>query len=125
MSFQLQSNIGQLNRELERKAKKLVSDTAFNLQTRMRQSMAEAKHGRRYGKHIASAPGESPAIDTGFLANSLQVAEEGLTAYVGTNAEYAEVLEFGGARMEPRPYFEPAFTDEAPTFEQGVKDLLT
>lgn len=124
MSFKLKSNLGQLNQQLERKAAKLVERTAFNLQTRMRTDMAEEKHGRKYGRHIASAPGESPAVDTGFLTNSLQVEAEGTTAYVGTNAEYAEVLEFGGVNLEPRPYFAPAFEAELPVFEQGVKDLL-
>lgn len=124
MSFQLQSNIDQMAKQMQQRAEKLVSDTAHNLQSRMRLSMAEAKHGHKYGNHTASAPGESPAVDTGFLTNSIQVEANGLQAIVGTNAEYAEHLEFGTAFIAPRPFFDPAFEDELPVFEKGLKDLI-
>ncbi len=124
MSFSLKSNINQVLASQRRKLEKVVSDTTHNIQGRIRDDMAEEKHGRKYGSHVASAPGESPAIDTGFLANSIQVEAEGLTAIVGTNAEYAEVLEFGGVHMEPRPFMEPAFEAEAPVFEKALLDAL-
>lgn len=73
-------------------------------------SMAAEKHGRidDFG-HQASAPGEAPAIDTGYLANSM-TAEllNSETAIVYTNAEYAEELEFGGSKLAPRPFLQPA-----------------
>ena len=124
MSFSLQSNVGKVSALLERKLEQVVSDTAHNIQGHIRTDMAEEKHGRKYGNHVASAPGESPAIDTGFLANSIQVEADGLTASVGTNAEYAEHLEFGTSRMEPRPFFGPAFEAERPVFEKALADAL-
>lgn len=123
MSFQLQSSIDQMTKQMQQRAARLVSDTAHNLQSRMRLSMAEAKHGHKYGSHTASAPGESPAVDTGFLTNSIQVEVSGLQAIVGTNAEYAEHLEFGTAFIAPRPFFDPAFEDERPVFEKGLREL--
>lgn len=81
--------------------------------------------GRRYGKHIASRPGEPPAIDTGILRASITnevelkgVGVEGRVgpdieyiaakAPVGTNVEYGYYLEIGTSKMAPRPFLRPA-----------------
>lgn len=130
MSIRLQSQIPQIARSLNQRAAELVRDTAEGIVAHAKQSMAESKSGREYkrGKkgrnHIASAPGESPAIDTGFLANSLNAQHSGLVSTVGTNAEYAMHLEFGTVKMEPRPFFEPAFEAMKPEFERGLKELI-
>lgn len=62
------------------------------------------KRGRRF--HIASAPGEAPAIDTGFLARSItsEVALNTLIVTAGTS--YASYLEDGTRRMAARPFME-------------------
>lgn len=86
--------------------------------------MAEAKSGHIYGSHQASAPGEAPAIDTGVLVNSIQTEIDGLTAVVGTNQEYAPVLEFGGAKMAPRPFLASAFEAAAPEFEKKLDEVF-
>lgn len=126
MSFRLQVN--SISQTLEQRAKQLVKNTAFGILSDVREAMAESKSGREYKRkgrpHIASAPGEAPAIDTSTLANSINVEVDGLTATVGTNVEYAMHLEFGTTRMEPRPFFGPAFEKAKPEFEQGLKDLL-
>ena len=121
MSFKLEFK--PIAKALERHAAEIVRDTAFGIQADIRQGMAEEKHGHQSGNHTASAPGESPAIDTSFLVNSIQVEADGLTAIVGTNADYAEHLEFGTVRMEPRPYFGPAFENAAPEFERRLQEL--
>jgi HK97 gp10 family phage protein len=57
----------------------------------------------------ASRPGDPPAPDTGTLRNS--IAHEVVSSQrvrVGTNVEYAPFLEFGTARMAPRPFMRPA-----------------
>lgn len=63
--------------------------------------------GRVYGRHQASAPGEPPAPDSGTLQRS--VTHEALSeavVRVGTNVEYAPLLEFGtlprGRKANPR-----------------------
>ena len=63
-------------------------------------------------EHTASAAGEPPATDTGFLVNSITsgVVKEG-NAFVGevkASAPYAIHLEFGTTRMSARPFFQPA-----------------
>lgn len=66
--------------------------------------------GRKYGKHVASAPGHPPAPDTGRLRNATaadQVVRHEADAVVGrvvANTEYAHWLEVGTERMAARPY---------------------
>lgn len=68
------------------------------------------KTGRMYGKHRASAPGEAPASDTGYLVNSIRTRYDvvALTGTVVVGAEYGRFLEFGTQNMEPRPFLRPA-----------------
>lgn len=63
--------------------------------------------------HRASAPGESPANDTGRLANSIngEVSKSAMEATVkagGGIVKYARMLEFGTIRIAPRPFMRPA-----------------
>lgn len=80
--------------------------------------------------HIASAPGEAPAPDNGTLLRS--IAHDGPTwdgwdvaGNIGTALEYARILEMGGiagngARILPRPYFEPTILAS----EAAVEEIL-
>ena len=56
-----------------------------------------------------SSPGAPPAIDTGFLVNSISAFPEGRMAWVvNVAADYAASLEFGTPSMAARPFFLPA-----------------
>lgn len=82
----------------------------------IKQSMNEPKSGIKYSNlpRRSSAPGESPAIQTGRLADSLEykIFEErnSIIARVGVNVEkdfkegVATYLEFGTNKMKARPY---------------------
>lgn len=59
--------------------------------------------------HQASAPGDPPAVNTGRLRQSITALKISPGHWrVGTNVEYAIVLEFGSRRMAPRPFMRPA-----------------
>lgn len=129
MSFRLINNIPQVTAKLQREAKRLVHDTAARIEAMAKISFADSKTGRPYQKkgktHIASAPGEAPAVDTGQLTNSVQWELTGETSAVaGTNVEHGMHTEFGTVRMEPRPWLGPAFEEATESFEQGLKELL-
>jgi hypothetical protein len=65
-----------------------------------------------YRTHQASAPGQPPAVDLGYLVNSIAtVRVSKLTTAVVVYAEYGIYLEMGTVRMAPRPYLEPAFDE--------------
>lgn len=98
------------------------------------------KTGRLYkrGKnrvHQASAPGESPANDTGNLARNITTVYdtprlEG-TVNVGTN--YGRRLEYGYVGVDtlgrtyevlPRPFARPALQDKTREIRQGIIDEI-
>lgn len=122
--FTLKSNIGQVSAQLHQRASQLVRKTAFGIEAAIKVSMAEPKSGRQYGLHQASAPGESPAIDTGALVNSIRTEADGLSAVVGVGQEYGVYLEFGTVKMASRPFMGPAFERAEPEFQRGLKELV-
>jgi hypothetical protein len=71
------------------------------------------KSGRVYKRrsvtHQASAPGESPASDTGRLVNAIQVIlESSLSSIMKVATKYAMLLEVGTSKMAARPAAVPA-----------------
>lgn len=83
--------------------------------------LSQPGSGRHYrrGKgvvHVASAPGEPPAVDTGILRGSAHSGVVDGEMRVGVRAPYAAALEFGTATagksgtvtIAPRPFMRPA-----------------
>lgn len=108
----------------------VVIKTALDLQAWVRLEMAKPKTGREYrrGKkrvHVASAPGEAPAVDMGLLSNSIRVERtELLTAEVSAGTEYAEPLEFGTVKMAARPFMGPGAEHVRPRFNSAVDEVI-
>jgi HK97 gp10 family phage protein len=105
-----------------------VKKTGNQIKEHIQVSMNNSKHGRvyiRFGRqHVASAPGESPAVDLGNLANSVQFDMLGKTrGAVYTTVDYAEYLEFGTARMAARPAFGPAADFAFPQLVDALRNL--
>lgn len=73
------------------------------------------KHGK--GRHVASAPGEPPAVDFGNLRGSIAWEWVGQNVRVGTNVIYGPWLEFGTARVLPRPFMRPSVEKLKPTID--------
>lgn len=132
----------------------IVKETLDEIETDIAVGMAEPKGGRQYRRgerwHQASSPGESPAIDTGHLAASIQQrlddsGDAGAEGLVYTNAEYAPYLEYGtgstGSQwplperpadvdyttsvvgMAPRPFMTPAAERARAGFEEKCRNL--
>lgn len=72
--------------------------------------------------HQASAPGETPATDTGRLVSSIAIdyADRGLTAMVFAGAAYARYLEEGTPSMAARPFMQRGLDDK----EQEIRRIL-
>lgn len=78
--------------KLKKRARNLVERTAAQVEMIAKQNVVD-----------------QGAVDTGNLLNSIHTQMVGpLTAEVGTGVEYAEHVEFGTAKMAPRPYLTPA-----------------
>jgi hypothetical protein len=110
-------------------AQQAVNATIKRIEARAKVSLGEPKSGRLYRRgqgrwHQASAPGEAPATDYGVLANSIASRMIGPTeGEVTVSAEYAAVLELGGARMAPRPFLGPAVEAEWPAFVAAMEQV--
>lgn len=100
---------------------------ALVLETKIKVGMSASSHsGKMYGGHRASAPGETPAVDTGNLVNSIMSelvssSDTDALANVGTGVEYAEFLEFGTSRMEARPFMRPAYDENLGQITETVQ----
>lgn len=102
----------------------IIRNVAFAIEAEMKVLMTGPKSGRQYRRgsriHTASAPGEAPAVDTGFLINSIQTHIKSDTeAEIIIPAEYAEGLEFGTSKVAARPFVRPAITGVLKRFNQG------
>lgn len=88
---------------VERRAVSLILDT----------TKSGRVYRRRGVEHQASAPGEPPASDTGTLVNArrIDLIPERLAARLVFWAKYAIYLQFGTAKMGPRPWADRALNE--------------
>lgn len=112
------SLIQQFNAALQRRLEANLVIAGELVATEVRRNIQTSpRGGRTYVKinpnrtHKASAAGESPATDLGFLVRSIQVQPDLSNLRVQvvslhTIAPYAKRLEFGdlSARLQPRPF---------------------
>ncbi|MBR1760258.1 MAG: hypothetical protein IJ741_03660 [Schwartzia sp.] len=102
--------VSQLNHEARSRATRAVNV----LQNKAFEVLGKDGHGRQYGPHRASAPGEPPAPDSGNLRRNWRkqvLGEEHpkgvrITCRIKSDMPYSEYLEKGHGRTAPRPYKE-------------------
>ena len=113
----------QLNRVLEKEVvqgakSRMQSSVQLVRKTAVESIQRGVKTGQTYKKynpkreHTASAAGQPPATDTGFLVQNIttDVRSQG-TKVIGeiiASTPYAKALEFGTRKMAARPYLNPA-----------------
>ena len=132
MSFK---NLLSFQKKLKKRAVDNPLDNAEDLITRatrlvnnraIESILRDPKTGAVYGKHQASAAGEAPASDTGFLAGSISYqVDRSSNEVVGTvkvSAPYAAPLEFGTRNIAPRPFLQPALEQNRPRIRKMFKD---
>ena len=91
-----------------------------------------AKSGETYVKynprrtHQASASGQYPASDTGFLANNIvtSIQANGLEGEVISQADYLQHLEYGTSKMGARPFMQPSLEENRPKIRARLRKLL-
>ena len=115
----------------ERNISRVIDATALTINRDVKDAIDRgAKSGRLYRRrnieHRASAPGQAPATDTGFLLSSIYYERNTpLSATVGSRLDYAYFLEFGTVRIEPRPAWLPATEKNREKFnrllEEGIR----
>lgn len=119
------NHLPQITASIRPSVSQVVRKTAFELEAEVKNEMRAPKSGRRYRQHVASAPGEAPAVDLGQLINSIQTQHlTDLTSTVGTNVVYATPLEYGSRRIAPRPVWRPVADKLRPMFIEAMTQLL-
>jgi hypothetical protein len=116
----------ELSGEVQKNVAKGIARFALRVKnTAVKLVLQGPKTGIRYGDHIASAPGEAPASDTGNLASHINssVDTRELSGTVRAETPYAARLEFGDSAktpgkpfIQPRPFLQPALEENAPAF---------
>ena len=72
-------------------------------------------------RHQASAKGEAPASDTGFLVSQIKVTKKNPDeVIVESTAPYSAFLEFGTSQMGERPFMHPATMKAFPKIAKAV-----
>ena len=113
-------------KQLVGRAANLVRNTAV---TSINQG---AKSGVVYEKynprrtHRASAAGEPPATDTGYLVSNIftNIDTDGLGASVESRAGYSSFLEFGTSKMAARPFLQPALEENKPKIRRLEQQMV-
>lgn len=124
------TRFGEIGASMVREIDEVCESTALDIQARAQMAiMNPPKSGRIYKRgnvtHQASAPGEAPATDTGNLVNSAYTKQLGRADYeTGFTAEYAAHLEFGTAKIEPRPYLRPAVEAVRDAFMSAIRRIV-
>ena len=121
MTFDVIINSAEFNAAVASQAEPIMERKLNELTQIIVEEFSEPKSGRMYrrpsgGSYRASAPGESPAIRTGNLRDSISkpdVRREGRTVVgrIVIAAPYAEGLERGRGRVLPRPFVRPAIEE--------------
>ena len=119
------SQLDKLEKDMEVPFQEIVKGGGQLIRTEAIKSIQTgAKSGVMYQKynprreHRSSAPGQSPASDTGNLVSKIIVKQKSLNVvHVESNADYSAFLEFGTSKMQPRPFMFPAF-------EKSTKPIL-
>jgi len=128
------NNLAKLAKAMPVETDKIVQETADALRSEMIESMQEPKSGRSYGSHVASAPGEAPAIDIGNMAGNIKKRKKGNSkAQVSVNSDYGPALEYGSrrsgflrlksGRLAARPFVRPAVKKIFPEFIKQLRNL--
>ena len=112
-----------LNKRLTTKAhgnaKAAVTRATLLVEGTAKQSIMAGGTGKTYEKykprrtHTASAAGQPPASDEGYLASHITMnvstkTDGSVVGQIISAAPYSKALEFGTVNMQPRPFMHPA-----------------
>ena len=101
------------------------------MNTAKKSIQSHGSSGKTYEKykprrtHTASAAGNPPNTDTGFLVNNINLVFDldQLGVSVESRADYSGFLEFGTSKMQARPYLQPALEENKPKIRSKFAKL--
>jgi HK97 gp10 family phage protein len=135
LRISIPANMGQELEQASRRAheefRKVLEAGAKSIErTAKKKIQGVPKSGRLYRRgrvlHQASAPGQPPATDSGFLVGSFfsGLKDQGLTVEVGVTVFYGGFLELGTSKMKPRPYLKPSAEERLKDIADGIDQAI-
>jgi HK97 gp10 family phage protein len=127
-----ETNFNKVTDSYRKKAIRLIGQAGNMVRNTAVNSIQQgSKDGKIYQKYIprrthqASADGQPPATDTGFLVQNinLKIDIDKLGASVESNANYSAFLEFGTRKMAARPFMQPALEENRPKIRRKLSEL--
>ena len=115
---EVDKTVQMLNAKAQSRARRAVNELRNSAIT----TLSKDGTGRRYGRHIASSPGQTPAPDTGNLRmrwRQFVFAEPNLNgikiiARIKSEVGYSQFLEKGTRKMAARPFKQKIKNDALP-----------
>ncbi len=108
IAAEFQNTLNELAEDIRRQLGDRCQRSADTLKNAAFTVLSGARSGRVYQGHVASAPGEPPAVRTGAFRGSWQAsARSGGDVFLSrleSGSPLASVLEGGTSRMAPRPH---------------------
>ena len=109
----------------------IASGTQDTMNTAKQSIQSHGSSGQTYQKynprrtHTASAAGNPPNSDTGYLAANIHMVldADGLGGSVESRADYSQDLEFGTSKMQARPFLQPALEENKPKIRRKFAHL--
>lgn len=125
-SMQLKENIAQANKKFETYQKSLIDDLATKIKTSL-YYLLSTDIEKVNGRTIHSKAGQAPRKESGNLRANIEVKivtsgkELALRAGVfNGKANYAKMLEYGTARIMPRPFLRPILSQYKQVLQQNL-----
>lgn len=81
---------------------------------------------KKYGSKLQQSEHTLAPVDTGFLKRSIriEIEDEGLTAVITPEADYAAYQEYGTRFQPGTPFVRPSLNKVKPEFERELKKLV-
>lgn len=120
-----------------RKVRDVVKKSTIEIDGEVKELLSKPGTGETYQiptkegstrTHTASAPGEPPAKQYGFLIAGIrwEILGNRMTGRVRSQAEYSRALEFGfePRNLKERPFMRPAAEKVQPKFDRAIKKIF-
>lgn len=114
---------------LRKELRSIAKDIKNRTQQLIRSSIAT---GEKRGKHTASAPGQAPANQTGFLASSITYSVKRDSVIIRDNSYYSLFLEAGASKtgksqkgiIKPRPFLSRVLEEMEPEIKERLSKAI-
>lgn len=128
------NNMSKVTRDLENAIHAAMLKSAIDVRNAVLVKLSGSRTGKLYkvpavGRYYrASAAGEPPAVRLGHLRASYKYLVKGKgvnsEGVVGSDLPYSHYLEYGTAKIKPRPHLKPAFRESKSKINKHFEGLL-